>query len=49
MKSVQIIADAMQRVGSAVRTVLKAAHGKKEMIDIRREKLEELSTTDESK
>ena len=43
------IADGLKRVGSAVRYVLTAAHSKKEMIDIRREKLEKLTAPKENK
>ena len=36
------IAAGLRRVGGAVRGVLAAAHSKKEMIDLRREKLQKL-------
>jgi len=42
VKRTRKIADGVRRVGRAVRRVLKASHTKKEMLDLRREKLKKL-------
>ena len=49
MKATETAVAWLKELGSAVRTVLAAAHSKKEMIDLRREKLEELFTPEEDK
>lgn len=47
MKATEMIAAGLKQIAGAVRSVLTAAHSKKEMIDIRREKLKELSAPKE--
>ena len=43
MKATEMIAAGLKQIAGAVRTVLTAAHSKKEMIDLRRKKLEKLT------
>ena len=45
----EIIAAGLRLVGGAVRGVLAAAHSKKEMIDLRREKMQKLFASKKEK